>query len=177
MSQCRATWRHPTHCSTSSRSRAWRLILLPQAAIHPMAGGKGYAKPELGEPSHARDGGYVVEEPHPVPIFFGQHGATLGHRAPPGDFPDRQDGCSSCARIVLRCLHARHQARDGRHLPTGILYRSGVKESGLRIEGEPRLPGVMEPQGAFSHPDCWTIELQTRMATIMGYIGGHQGPA
>ena len=48
--------------------------------------------------------------------------------------PDVQDGLTHRERVVLWCLKELQQERDGRHVPTGMLYGSVVEYVDMSIE-------------------------------------------
>jgi hypothetical protein len=60
-------------------------------------------------------------------------------RDPRDDRPEVRAGLSSRARIVLKCLHARHKARGGRPVPTRRLYESVVEASDMRAKERQRM--------------------------------------
>jgi hypothetical protein len=48
--------------------------------------------------------------------------------------PDVRDGLTHRERIVLQCLHALQREREGRHVPTGMLYGTVVEHVDMSVE-------------------------------------------
>jgi len=50
------------------------------------------------------------------------------------DLPDVRDGLTHRERIVLQCLYALQQEREGRNVPTGMLYGTVVEHVDMSVE-------------------------------------------
>jgi hypothetical protein len=48
--------------------------------------------------------------------------------------PDVKDGLTSRERIVLQCLYDLQQERDGRNVPTGMLYGTVVEHVDMSVK-------------------------------------------
>jgi hypothetical protein len=58
----------------------------------------------------------------------------------PRDYlPDVRDGLTHRERIVLQCLYALQQEREGRNVPTGMLYGTVVEYVDMRVEEMQRI--------------------------------------
>ncbi len=56
------------------------------------------------------------------------------NRDPRDDLPDVRDGLTRRERIVLFCLNELQQERDGRDVPTGMLYGSVVEYIDMSVD-------------------------------------------
>jgi hypothetical protein len=55
-------------------------------------------------------------------------------RDPRDSLPDVRDGLTQRERIVLQCLYDLQQDRDGRNVPTGMLYGTVVEYVDMSVE-------------------------------------------
>ena len=55
-------------------------------------------------------------------------------RDPRDSLPDVRDGLTSRERIVLQCLADLQQEREGRNVPTGMLYGTVVEQVDMSVE-------------------------------------------
>ena len=58
----------------------------------------------------------------------------MSTRNPREHLPDIRDGLTHRERIVLQCLYDLQQERGGRHVPTGMLYGTGVEHVDMSVE-------------------------------------------
>ena len=63
----------------------------------------------------------------------------LPNRAPRDSLPDVAVGLTHRERVVLWCLKALQEERDGRHVPTGMLYGSVVEHINMSVEEMQRI--------------------------------------
>jgi len=63
----------------------------------------------------------------------------MSHYDSRDDLPDVQDGLTHRERAVLWCLKALQEERDGRHVPTGMLYGSVVEHINMSVEEMQRI--------------------------------------
>jgi len=56
------------------------------------------------------------------------------HRDPRDYLPDVKDGLTSRERIVLQCLYDLQQARNGRNVPSGMLYGTVVEYVDMSVK-------------------------------------------
>ena len=61
------------------------------------------------------------------------------NRDPRDDLPDVRDGLTRGERIVLFCLNELQQERDGRDVPTGMLYGSVVEYIDKSVDEKHRI--------------------------------------
>ena len=55
-------------------------------------------------------------------------------RNPRDSLPDVRDGLTHRERIVIQCLYALQQEREGRNVPTGMLYGTVVEHVDMNVE-------------------------------------------
>jgi len=60
-------------------------------------------------------------------------------RDPRDYLPDVRDGLTHRERIVLQCLYDLQQERNGRHVPTGMLYGRVVEHVDMSVEEMQRI--------------------------------------
>jgi hypothetical protein len=53
--------------------------------------------------------------------------------------PDVRDGLTYRERIVLQCLHTLQQEREGRNVPTGMLYGTVVEHVDMSVDEMQRI--------------------------------------
>ena len=58
----------------------------------------------------------------------------MSTRSPRDSLPDVRDGLTHLERIVLQCLYDLQQEREGRNVPTGMLYGSVVEHVDMSVE-------------------------------------------
>ena len=58
----------------------------------------------------------------------------MSYRDPRDYLPDVRDGLTQRERIVLQCLYDLQREREGRNVPTGMLYGTVIEHVDMTVE-------------------------------------------